>query len=131
MGSSDKVDKASKVDKKIKDKSDKKDKKDKKRSESDGIRKESKDKKKEKAKRDKLLTALDQHLVAQEATGEPASPKEAETAAPTEETTSQELVYFAYPLADEKIEQKKVYKLVKKGMLSPPSFTPTQTPVTN
>ncbi|KAK5660090.1 hypothetical protein OQA88_13559 [Cercophora sp. LCS_1] len=123
MGSSEKVDKAAKVDKKIKkDKSDKKEKKDKKRSESDGIHKESKDKKKDKTKKEKLTAALDAHLAQQEAaidTSAPSSPKEDKATKTTDipeevKASDQELVYFAYPLADEKIEKKKILKLVKK-----------------
>ncbi|KAL1869432.1 hypothetical protein VTK73DRAFT_3136 [Phialemonium thermophilum] len=102
-----------KKDKKHKDKSEKKDKK---RSESDGIHKEKKDKKKEKKKQERLAQALDAHLQAETAAS--AGDEGKREAAPLNPEdlikTTDELVPFALPLADEKAH-KKIYKLIKKG----------------
>jgi H/ACA ribonucleoprotein complex subunit 2 len=104
--------KRQKKEKKSKDKTEKKEKKDTKRSEAGGVRKDKKDKKKDKAKQEKLARALDAHLQADAA----ASLKEDAEAHPEDVIKpTDELVPFAFPLADEKTH-KKIYKLIKKGM---------------
>jgi H/ACA ribonucleoprotein complex subunit 2 len=117
----------------------KKDKKSSKRSEADGVHKDKKDRKKDKESSEKLANALDAHLqaeVAAEAAADESKRRRKEEKAakrkqktgdvdmdgeddPAEGKTSAEgaLVYFAYPMADEKVH-KKAFKLIKKGTSS-------------
>ena len=123
--------------KKSKDKSTKSDKK---RSEEGGIKKEKKDKKKDKAKQDKLARVLDAHLqadVAASASKDDAATEMKDVDPEDLIQPAEELVPFALPLADDKAH-KKIYKLIKKGMSSPPtlphpssSFLPLSTSTCN
>ena len=111
----------------------KKDKKQK-RSEAEGVSKSKKDKKDKKRKKEKLVQALDEHLQAsaaasaaedaiadgQDVDNEAASDVEMAGAAKdagSKPVVRGVLVDFALPLASEK-HQKKVYKVVKKGISS-------------
>lgn len=113
MGSGDKADV-----KVRKDKKDKAEKKEKKRSEAGGIRKDTKDKKKDKKKQDKLARTLEAHLQADAAASD-LKDDGAEVDLEDIIKPAEELVPFALPLADDKTH-KKIYKLIKKGMLWPP-----------
>ncbi|KAK4174913.1 putative H/ACA ribonucleoprotein complex subunit 2 [Triangularia setosa] len=103
------VDKKEKKDKKSKDKSEKKKEK---RSESGGVTKEKKDKKKDKLKQEKLARAVETHLNAEVV----AVKEDSDVEVNPEDVIkpAEELVPFAFPLADDKTH-KKVYKLIKKG----------------
>lgn len=103
------VDKKEKKEKKSKDKSEKKKEK---RSDSAGVTKEKKDKKKDKAKQEKLARAAEAHLNAEAAAAKVDSDVEVDPEDLIK--PAEELVPFAFPLADDKTH-KKIYKLIKKG----------------
>ncbi|KAK4646683.1 snoRNA-binding protein [Podospora bellae-mahoneyi] len=103
------VDKKEKKEKKSKDKSEKKKEK---RSDSAGVTKEKKDKKKDKAKQEKLARAAEAHLNAEAAAAKVDSDVEVDREDLIK--PAEELVPFAFPLADDKTH-KKIYKLIKKG----------------